>query len=251
MSTARRSSTCGAAGAISRAGAPWAEDTITNVWSSTKTVTNLAALIAVDRGLLDPYAPVAKYWPEFAANGKDAIEVRHVLGHTSGVAGWDAPVTVEVMYDREDATSRLAAQAPWWEPGTASGYHAQNQGHLVGELVRITTGKTLDRVRRRGDRRAAGRRLPDRRRRGRLGPDRAGRPAPAAADRPGQPRPEQPDVPDVHRPAGGRRQRQHAGLAARRDRRDERPRQRPLGRPHHPRARAAAAAACCRRRRST
>ena len=124
-------------------GSPWAEDTITNVWSSTKTVTNLAALMAVDRGVLDPYEPVAKYWPEFAANGKDAIEVRHVLSHTSGVAGWDQPMVAEDMYDREASTARLAEQAPWWEPGTASGYHAQNQGHLVGELVRITTGKTL------------------------------------------------------------------------------------------------------------
>lgn len=126
-----------------RGGSPWVEDTITNVWSSTKTVTNLAALIAIDRGVLDPYGRVAKYWPEFAENGKDAIEVRHVLGHTSGVAGWDAPFTAADMYDREASTRRLAAQAPWWAPGTASGYHAQNQGHMVGELVRRTTGKTL------------------------------------------------------------------------------------------------------------
>src|SRR5215467_7317908 len=64
---------------------PWTEHTLVNVWSSTKTVTNLAALMLVDRGLLDPYQPVAKYWPEFAAAGKDAIEVRHLLSHTSGV----------------------------------------------------------------------------------------------------------------------------------------------------------------------
>jgi CubicO group peptidase (beta-lactamase class C family) len=122
---------------------PWTEDTITNVWSTTKTVTNLAALVLVERGLLDPYEPVATYWPEFAANGKDAIEVRHVLAHTSGVSGWDAPFATEDMYDWEASTSRLAAQAPWWEPGTASGYHAHNQGHLVGELVRRLTGSGL------------------------------------------------------------------------------------------------------------
>ena len=122
---------------------PWAYDTITNVWSTTKTVTNLAALMLVDRGLLDPFAPVAKFWPEFAENGKDQIEVRHVLSHTSGVSGWDPPFRTEDMYDWDLATSRLAAQAPWWEPGTASGYHAQNQGHLVGELVRRVTGKSL------------------------------------------------------------------------------------------------------------
>ena len=122
---------------------PWGENTITNVWSTTKTVTNLAALMLADRGLLDPYAPVAKYWPEFAENGKERIEVRHILSHTSGVSGWEAPFTLEDMYDRDAATRQLATQAPWWEPGTASGYHAQNQGHLVGELVRRLTGKTL------------------------------------------------------------------------------------------------------------
>ncbi len=122
---------------------PWAEDTITNVWSTTKTVTNLAALMLADRGLLDPYAPVAKYWPEFAANGKERIEVRHILSHTSGVSGWDAPFSTEDMYDWDGSTRRLAGQAPWWEPGTASGYHAQNQGHLVGELVRRLTGQPL------------------------------------------------------------------------------------------------------------
>ena len=124
---------------------PWAQDTITNVWSTTKTVTNLAALMLVDRGLIDAYAPVADYWPEFAANGKEAIEVRHILSHTSGVSGWEAPFEVADMYDWTSSTERLAAQAPWWKPGTASGYHANNQGHLVGEIVRRVTGLPLKR----------------------------------------------------------------------------------------------------------
>jgi CubicO group peptidase (beta-lactamase class C family) len=124
-------------------GRPWTEHTITNVWSTTKTVTNLAALMLADRGQLDPYAPVAKYWPEFAENGKERIEVRHLLSHTSGVSGWDAPFQTEDMYDWDSSTRRLAAQAPWWEPGTASGYHAANQGHLIGELVRRLTGQHL------------------------------------------------------------------------------------------------------------
>ena len=124
---------------------PWQQDTITNVWSTTKTVTNLAALMLVDRGLVDAYAPVADYWPEFAANGKEAIEVRHILSHTSGVSGWEAPFEVTDMYDWTSATQRLAAQAPWWEPGTASGYHANNQGHLVGEVLRRVTGLPLKR----------------------------------------------------------------------------------------------------------
>ncbi|MFJ3493613.1 serine hydrolase domain-containing protein [Streptomyces sp. NPDC086091] len=122
---------------------PWTRDTLVNVWSTTKTVTALAALVLVERGLLDPYAPVARYWPEFAAGGKEAVEVRHVLSHTSGVSGWDAPFTTEQMYDLPAATAALAAQKPWWEPGTASGYHAQTMGHLVGELVRRVTGLSL------------------------------------------------------------------------------------------------------------
>lgn len=121
----------------------WADDTITNVWSSTKTVLALAALLLVDRGELDVHAKVARYWPEFAANGKDGIEVRHLLAHTSGVAGWEQPVTVDDVYDRERSTAMLAAQAPWWPPGSASGYHAINQGHLVGEVVRRITGTGL------------------------------------------------------------------------------------------------------------
>ncbi|WP_248959790.1 serine hydrolase domain-containing protein [Sphaerisporangium perillae] len=122
---------------------PWAENTIANVWSTTKTVTSLAALMLVDRGRLDPYAPVARYWPEFAENGKEHIEVRHILSHTSGVSGWEAPFALTDMYDWDFSTKRLAAQKPWWEPGTASGYHASNQGHLVGELVRRVTGRHL------------------------------------------------------------------------------------------------------------
>jgi CubicO group peptidase (beta-lactamase class C family) len=121
----------------------WSRDTIVNVWSSTKTVTNLAALVLVDRGLLDVHAPVAQYWPEFAANGKDGVLVRHVMSHTSGVSGWEQPWTPETIYDLETSTQHLADQTPWWEPGTASGYHAQNLGHLVGELVRRVSGLSL------------------------------------------------------------------------------------------------------------
>lgn len=122
---------------------PWTEDTIVNVWSTTKTVTSLATLMLVDRGLLDPYTPVAKYWPEFAAAGKEAVEVRHLLSHTSGVSAWATPFAVEDMYDWDTAVARLAAQEPWWEPGTASCYHACNFGHLLGELVHRTTGTHL------------------------------------------------------------------------------------------------------------
>ena len=122
---------------------PWQADTITNVWSSTKTMMALSALMLVDRGQLDVDAPVAEYWPEFAANGKAGVLVRHLLSHTSGVSGWDQPVEIGDLYDWGKSTSMLAAQAPWWEPGTASGYHALNQGHLVGEVIRRITGRQL------------------------------------------------------------------------------------------------------------
>ena len=122
---------------------PWERDTIVNVFSTTKTVTALAALVLADRGELDLDAPVARYWPEFAANGKADVRVRHCLGHTAGLSGWQEPVTIEDLYDWEKATALLAAQAPWWEPGTVSGYHARTQGYLVGEVVRRITGRTL------------------------------------------------------------------------------------------------------------
>src|SRR5689334_10770689 len=122
---------------------PWTQDTIVNVWSTTKTITNLAMLTLVEKGQLDVHAPVAEYWPEFAANGKADVRVRHLMSHTSGVAGWDPPFTVEDIYDWETSTARLAAQAPWWEPGTASGYHAINQGHLLGEVLRRIDGRSL------------------------------------------------------------------------------------------------------------
>jgi Beta-lactamase len=96
---------------------PWQRDTITNVWSTTKTMTALCALILADRGVLDLAAPVARYWPEFAAAGKEDVQVRHLLSHTAGLPTWDEPMTVEDLYDWETATARLAAQTPRWEPG--------------------------------------------------------------------------------------------------------------------------------------
>jgi CubicO group peptidase (beta-lactamase class C family) len=122
---------------------PWGEDTIVNVFSSTKNITALAGLMLIDRGLVEPSARVANYWPEFAANGKQDIEFRHLLSHSSGLSGWDAPFTNEDMYDWDTSTAALAAQAPWWKPGTASGYHALTYGHLIGEVLRRVTGKTL------------------------------------------------------------------------------------------------------------
>ncbi len=121
----------------------WQEDTIVNVWSTTKTMMAISALVLADRGELDMFRPVADYWPEFAANGKEQIEVRHLMSHTSGISGWAEPITMEDVCDWEKSTSMLAAQEPWWEPGTASGYHMLNQGHLVGEVIRRVTGQSI------------------------------------------------------------------------------------------------------------
>jgi CubicO group peptidase (beta-lactamase class C family) len=122
---------------------PWQADTIVCVWSTTKTMSSLCALILADRGLLDLDAPVARYWPEFAAAGKDTVLVRHVLSHTAGLPTWDEPMDVDELYDWPAATARLAAQAPRWEPGTAAGYHAVTQGYLLGEVVARVTGRQL------------------------------------------------------------------------------------------------------------
>ncbi|CAG8886260.1 unnamed protein product [Penicillium egyptiacum] len=123
---------------------PWAENTKTAVFSTSKCITNLAALVLVDRGLLDLDAKVSKYWPEFAVNGKEDIEVRHILSHSSGLSGWDEPVTMEKIYDLEGSAKLLAEQTPWWKPGSASGYHAMTQGTLIGKLVKEVTGKSLE-----------------------------------------------------------------------------------------------------------
>jgi CubicO group peptidase (beta-lactamase class C family) len=123
--------------------APWEHDTITNVWSTTKTMTFLVALMLADRDQLDFHAPVATYWPEFAEGGKEAVEVRHLMGHTAGLSGWDVHIAPERLADWEFCTSALAAQKPWWEPGTASGYHGLTQGYLIGEVVRRITGKSI------------------------------------------------------------------------------------------------------------
>src|SRR4051812_48789069 len=120
----------------------WQQDTIINVWSTTKTMAALSALVLVDRGELDLHAPVARYWPEFKEGGKEAVEVRHLLSHNAGLSGWQEPMAPADLYDWDKCTSLLAAQEPWWEPGTASGYHAVTQGYLVGEVVRRVTGGT-------------------------------------------------------------------------------------------------------------
>ncbi|MBA3069950.1 MAG: beta-lactamase family protein [Hyphomonas sp.] len=135
------------AGSADEAGTrPWEQDTIVNVYSTTKTMTALTALLLADRGELDFAAPVARYWPEFAANGKADVTVAQLMSHSAGLSGWKEPLVREDLYDWEKATSLLAAQAPYWTPGTAPGYHAMTQGFLVGEVVRRVTGMSLGTV---------------------------------------------------------------------------------------------------------
>jgi CubicO group peptidase (beta-lactamase class C family) len=119
---------------------PWERETLVNVWSTSKGPTALCAHILADRGLLDFDAPVAEYWPEFAAAGKESVLVRHLLSHRAGLAGLRVPHTFAQLCDWELTVRRLAEQEPWWEPGTRSGYHAFTFGHLVGEVVRRISG---------------------------------------------------------------------------------------------------------------
>lgn len=119
---------------------PWERDTLVNVWSTSKGPTALCAHILADRGLLDLDAPVAVYWPEFAAAGKEKVLVRHLLSHRAGLSGLREPHSAAQLYDWDLTTGRLAAMEPWWEPGTRSGYHAITYGFLVGEVVRRVSG---------------------------------------------------------------------------------------------------------------
>src|SRR2546426_11011682 len=122
---------------------PWARDTIVNVFSTTKAMTALCAHMLADRGRLDLDAPVARYWPEFARAGKERITTRHLLTHSAGLAALRRSLPTEALYDWTRMVEALAAETPWWEPGSANGYHAMTYRYLVGEVVRRLTGKTL------------------------------------------------------------------------------------------------------------
>ncbi|MGY4962060.1 serine hydrolase domain-containing protein [Streptomyces sp. 900105245] len=118
----------------------WEQDTLVNVWSTGKGPVALCAHILADRGLLDLDAPVAAYWPEFAAAGKERVLVGHLLSHRAGLSGLREPHSLSELCDWELTTARLARTEPWWEPGTRSGYHALTYGFLVGEVVRRISG---------------------------------------------------------------------------------------------------------------
>jgi CubicO group peptidase (beta-lactamase class C family) len=122
---------------------PWQRDTLVNVYSTTKGVAALAAHRLIDEGRLDVDAPVAGYWPEFAQAGKAEIPVRQLLSHRAGLPAVRKLLPNEALYDWDAMVGALAAEEPWWEPGSAHGYHAVTFGWLVGEVVRRIVGKSL------------------------------------------------------------------------------------------------------------
>lgn len=124
---------------------PWTEDTLALVFSTTKGLAATCILQLVERGLLDLDAPIARYWPEFAANGKAAIPVRWALCHKTGLAAVDGTFTLEQIFAWDPIVAAIAAQKPNWEPGTKHGYHARSYGWITGEIVRRITGRSFGR----------------------------------------------------------------------------------------------------------
>ena len=122
---------------------PYGADTLQVVFSSTKGATAACANLLAQRGELDMDAPVTTYWPEFAQAGKDDMPVRYLLSHQAGLPAVDARLSAEEIRAWDPIAEALAAQAPFWEPGTAHGYHAVSYGYLVGEVVRRITGRSL------------------------------------------------------------------------------------------------------------
>ncbi|WP_413757952.1 serine hydrolase domain-containing protein [Streptomyces sp. MMBL 11-3] len=121
---------------------PWTRDTLQLVYSATKGATATAAHMLAERGALDLDAPVAKYWPEFAANGKADIPVRWLLSHQAGLIALDQPVPLNEALAWHPMAAALAAQRPQWTPGTAHGYHGRTWGWLVGEVIRRVSGQS-------------------------------------------------------------------------------------------------------------
>ena len=126
--------------ADTQTGRPWQRDTIQIVFSATKGVTAIALHRLAQEGRVDLDAPVARYWPEFAARGKSEIRVREVLSHRAGLAAVDGDLSLDQVLAWDPVVEAIAAQKTQWEPGTAHGYHARSFGWILGELVRRITG---------------------------------------------------------------------------------------------------------------
>ncbi|HEY7073238.1 MAG TPA: serine hydrolase domain-containing protein [Acidimicrobiales bacterium] len=126
-------------------GAPYTDDTLQLVFSTTKGATAICANLLAQRGELDVEAPVTEYWPEFGQAGKGDIPVRWLMGHRAGLPYVNAPIELDACLGWDPAVEALAAMEPLWEPGTAHGYHAVTYGWLVGEVVRRISGRSLGR----------------------------------------------------------------------------------------------------------
>ena len=122
---------------------PWRRDTLVDVFSQGKGMVTVCLLILVDRGQVDLDAPVARYWPQFAAAGKDGVTVRMLLSHRAGLPAVRRELPQDAMYDWDLMVRELAAEEPWWPPGSAHGYHVNTFGFLAGELVRRVGGATI------------------------------------------------------------------------------------------------------------
>lgn len=122
---------------------PWTADTIVSVASTTKGMVALCAHMLAERGKLHLDAPVARYWPEFAAAGKQDIPVRWLLSHRAGLPAIRRTLPAEALFDWIAMTEAIAETAPWWTPGVRHGYHAITYGHLVGEVIRRVDGRTV------------------------------------------------------------------------------------------------------------
>jgi len=124
-------------------GQPVTGDTLFTSWSTTKGFAATCLHILADRGQVDYDTPIATYWPEFAANGKAQVTVRHALTHKAGIPQMPAGVTPEMMLDWDTMCAAIASHAPLWTPGTKVGYHAWTFGWLIGEIVRRVDGRPL------------------------------------------------------------------------------------------------------------
>ena len=122
---------------------PWRRDTLTSVYSGSKGLTSTCVHLLADRGQVDLHAPVARYWPEFGQAGKQDITVAMVLGHRSGVIGPRTRLHWAHAADWDAVCAHIAAAEPWWEPGTAQGYHMVTFGFILGEVFRRVAGRTI------------------------------------------------------------------------------------------------------------
>jgi CubicO group peptidase (beta-lactamase class C family) len=122
---------------------PWRPETLVAIFSVAKAVTALCAHRLVDRGKLDLDAPVSRYWPEFAAQGKEGVTIRQLLSHRAGLPAVREPLPQRAMLDWNLMINALARERPWWPPGSRHGYHVNTFGYLVGEIVRRISGRSL------------------------------------------------------------------------------------------------------------